>query len=295
MSTPSPPKIKKSFWIDFTLGGVSAAVAKTLCAPIERVKLILQNRPEHSKSVGQCFRNVYKDQGLYSFWRGNLANVLRYFPTQALNFAFKDFYKRRFNPYNPKTDPVKFFFGNMLAGGLAGSSSLAFVYSLDFARTRLAADMGKEGAEREFKGLIDVLWKTFRKDGIVGLYRGFVISVMGIFVYRACYFGFFDTGRTLLFKGKDPGFLLMWAYAQTITIVASTACYPIDTIRRRMMMQSGKAQFDYTTSWGCFRYLLKKEGPKGFYNGCLANVYRATAGALVLVFYSKLEKWLGLV
>jgi len=60
-----------------------------------------------------------------------------------LNFAFKDTFKVYLCPFNPKTEKVKFFFGNLASGGAAGACSLAFVYPLDFARTRLAADMGK--------------------------------------------------------------------------------------------------------------------------------------------------------
>ena len=78
-------------------------------------------------------------EGLLSFWRGNLANVLRYFPTQALNFAFKDTIKAVFN--TPKNAGYAEKFGkNILSGGVAGSMSLTFVYSLDYARTRLAND-----------------------------------------------------------------------------------------------------------------------------------------------------------
>jgi len=97
-----------------------------------------------------------KEQGFASFWRGNLANVIRYFPTQALNFAFKDFYKKIFNPYKQKDEPLKFFVGNCMSGGAAGATSLTVVYPLDFARTRLAADVGS-GGEREFTGLTNCL------------------------------------------------------------------------------------------------------------------------------------------
>ena len=66
---------------------------------------------------------------------GNLANVLRYFPTQALNFAFKDTIKSIFK--TSKDAPQWQKFGvNILSGGFAGSMSLTFVYSLDYARTR---------------------------------------------------------------------------------------------------------------------------------------------------------------
>jgi len=73
---------------------------------------------------------------------------VRYFPTTALNFAFKDTYTRILNPYNPKTEPTKFFLGSLLAGGSAGATCLIFVYPLDFARTRLGVDVGKAESDR---------------------------------------------------------------------------------------------------------------------------------------------------
>lgn len=134
------------------------------------------------EGIVDCFSRVAKEQGIPSFWRGNLANVIRYFPTQALNFAFKDFYKRTLNPFDKKKEPGKFFLGNMASGGAAGASSLLFVYPLDFARTRLAMDV-KAKADREFNGLVDCLTKIMKSDGPMGLYRGFGISVVGIIAY----------------------------------------------------------------------------------------------------------------
>jgi solute carrier family 25 (adenine nucleotide translocator) protein 4/5/6/31 len=100
-----------NFAVDFMLGGVSAAVSKTVVAPIERVKLLLQlqdaNRQitadKRYKGLFDCFVRVNSEQGFTSFWRGNLANLIRYFPTQALNFAFKDS-QEMFPSYNPHTD-----------------------------------------------------------------------------------------------------------------------------------------------------------------------------------------------
>lgn len=72
----------------------------------------------------------------------------------------------------------RFFLGNLASGSAAGATSLCFVYPLDFARTRLAADVGKSGA-REFNGLGDCLSKIFKSDGLIGLYRGFGASMQG--------------------------------------------------------------------------------------------------------------------
>ncbi len=149
--------------------------------------------------IGDCFSRTYKDEGLVSLWRGNTANVLRYFPTQALNFAFKDYFKSLFG-FKKSEGYAKWFAGNIASGGAAGASSLLFVYSLDYARTRLANDAkgsAKGGAPRQFNGLVDVYRKTLATDGIAGLYRGFVPSVVGIIVYRGLYFGMCECRRRM--------------------------------------------------------------------------------------------------
>lgn len=295
-------KSLKSFGIDFMVGGISAAISKTCVAPIERVKLLLQNQDASSqisadkryKGISDCFARVVKEQGFLSLWRGNLANVIRYFPTQALNFAFKDTFKRYLNPYNKKTQPGLFFIGNVASGGAAGAASLCVVYPLDFARTRLAVDVGKKGGDRQFLGLGDCIMKIFHSDGPLGLYRGFGISVAGIIVYRGAYFGLFDTGNALLFgEGKTENFFAMWAFAQTTTTLAGIISYPLDTIRRRLMMQSGRKDKLYTGTIDCFNKILAKEGSKAFFKGAASNVIRGTGGALVLVLYSKIQKFFG--
>ena len=291
----------QGFLIDFTMGGVSAAVSKTAAAPIERVKLLIQNQDEMLKTgrlaepykgIGECFQRVIKEEGFGQLWRGNLANVLRYFPTQALNFAFKDYFKRTFGYDRNKDGYAKWFMGNLASGGAAGACSLLFVYSLDYARTRLANDnksAKKGGGERQFNGLVDVYKKTYASDGIAGLYRGFVISCVGIVVYRGLYFGLFDSLKPLVIVGsmKDSffaTFMLGWA----VTIGAGLASYPLDTIRRRMMMTSGEAT-KYRSSIHAFQEIVKKEGTVSLFKGAGANILRAVAGAGVLAGYDKLQ------
>jgi len=220
-----------------------------------------------------------------------MANVIRYFPTQALNFAFKDYFKRMFGFKKDKDGYWKWFAGNLASGGLAGASSLSFVYSLDYARTRLANDnkSAKKGGSRQFNGLVDVYRKTIASDGIAGLYRGFVISCVGIVVYRGLYFGLYDSIKPVLLVGSLEGnfgasFLLGWG----ITIAAGLASYPIDTVRRRMMMTSGEA-VKYKSSFDAFGQILKKEGPSSLFKGAGANILRAVAGAGVLSGYDQLQ------
>lgn len=293
-----------SFAKDFLAGGISAAVSKTAVAPIERVKLILQVQAANKqiqagkeyKGIIDCFVRIPKEQGMLAFWRGNLANVIRYFPTQALNFAFKDVYKQIFlGGVDQKTQFWRYFVGNLASGGAAGATSLCFVYPLDYARTRLGADVGKGPAERQYNGLVDCIKKTLKSDGLVGLYRGFSVSVQGIIIYRAAYFGCYDTARGSLPDPKNSPFIVNFGIAQVVTITSGILSYPFDTVRRRMMMQSGRAKADimYKNTLDCWVKISKQEGPRAFFKGALSNVFRGTGGALVLVFYDELKKLLG--
>lgn len=290
----------KSFLQDFAAGGVSAAISKTAVAPIERVKLLLQvqhtskqlTEAQRYKGMVDCFVRIPREQGFLSFWRGNLANVIRYFPTQALNFAFKDKYKQIFlGGVDKRTQFWRYFLGNLASGGAAGATSLCFVYPLDYARTRLAADVGKGAGEREFSGLGNCLVKTFKSDGMMGLYRGFGVSVQGIIIYRASYFGFFDTAKGYLPDPKNTPLVVSWMIAQTVTTVAGIISYPLDTVRRRMMMQSGRKGADvmYKNTIDCWRKVAAQEGMSAFFKGAFSNVLRGTGGALVLVLYDEMK------
>jgi solute carrier family 25 (adenine nucleotide translocator) protein 4/5/6/31 len=279
---------KLGFFENFMLSGIAAGISKTAAAPIERVKLLIQNQDEMIKQgrldkpytgVVDCTTRVLKTEGIVPFWRGNLANVLRYFPTQALNFAFKDAIKAQLKV--PKdSSQTKKLASNVASGGLAGSLSLTVVYSLDFARTRLANDAKGKGGERQFNGLVDVYRKTLASDGIAGLYRGFVISCVGIFIYRGLYFGLYDTLKPILI-GDGGSALMSFFLGWAITIGSGLASYPIDTVRRRMMMTSGAA-VKYNSSMDCGMQILKNEGFMSLMKGAGANILRGVAGAGVL-------------
>jgi len=289
-----------SFAENFLLSGAAAVISKTAAAPIERVKLMVQNQDEMLKSgrltepykgVVDCSSRILKEEGVGPFWRGNLANCLRYFPTQALNFAFKDKIKAVFKV--SKQDGTFTKLGkNVASGGIAGALSLCFVYSLDYARTRLANDTksakkGGGAAERQFNGLFDVYKKTLASDGVAGLYRGFVISCVGIIVYRGCYFGFYDTLKPMLL-GDNASLVASFALGYGVTVAAGLASYPIDTIRRRMMMTSGEA-VKYSGSLDCAVQVMKTEGITSFFKGAGANILRGMAGAGVLAGFDKFK------
>lgn len=149
---------------------------------------------------------------------------------------------------------------------------------------------GSGSGEREYSGLLDVYKKTLKTDGFVGLYRGFNISFVGIFVYRGFYFGLYDSVIPLL--GKDVNPVTKFVVGYVVTVVAGLMSYPIDTIRRRMMMTSGGSkEMMYKGSIDCAVQILKGEGFMSFMKGSGANILRGIAGAGVLAGFDELKKF----
>ena len=223
----------------------------------------------------------------------------------------------------------KWFAGNVASGGAAGAASLLFVYSLDYARTRLANDAksAKGGGARQFNGLIDVYKKTLASDGIAGLYRGFVPSVVGIIVYRGLYFGVYDSlskyclshwiGSDLLIgsfhraccsrrcsRGLLPCLLLAWlgCHYRCWSCFLPSGYYPVRpddlnccrlvtyiAISRRMMMTSGGG-VHYKSMFDAGSQIIAKEGARSLFKGAGANILRGVAGAGVLSLYDKLQQ-----
>merc|ERR1712127_1007877 len=295
------------FLIDFAAGGVSGAISKTLTAPIERVKLVIQTQDANPKirpgevarytGIGNCFTRIHSEQGVGAFWRGNGTNIIRYFPTQAFNFAFKDTIKAMFPRYNNKTDFWKFFGTQLASGGMAGAASLTIVYPLDYARTRLASDVGSGKAQ--FNGLMDCLTKTVKSGGVGSLYNGIGVSIVGIIPYRGVYFGLFDTlSGYNPYQKAENGLLRAaskFACAQFSAISAGYASYPFDTVRRRLQMQSEKPESEwvYKGTADCFGKIMKDEGTTALFKGAGANALRTVGAAMVLVLYSEITRAVG--
>lgn len=289
----------ETFRVDLAMGGLAAVVSKSAAAPIERVKLLLQNQGELLKrgllkkpyrGIGDCFGRVLREEGVLAFWRGNQANVIRYFPTQAFNFAFKGYFRSLFGRSKEKDGYFKWFVGNVASGSAAGATTSLFLYHLDYARTRLGMD-AKEcplSGQRQFKGLTDVYRKTISSDGFMGLYRGFGVSIVGITLYRGMYFGIYDSLKPIVLVGPFQdnffaSFLLGWG----VTTVSGVCAYPFDTLRRRLMLTSGQP-VKYRNAMHAFHEIVRLEGFRALFRGVTANILVGVAGAGVLAGYDQL-------
>merc|ERR1712084_149217 len=211
----------------------------------------------------------------------------------------KDSIKKLFPKYNAKTQFGQFFAVNMASGGMAAAGSLCIVYPLDYARTRLASDVGS--GKKTFDGLFDCLKKTAGSSGgPMALYAGFGVSLMGIIPYRGFQLGAFDTIVGLNPYKNDKGIMgavSTFCAAQTAITAGAGISYPFDTVRRRLQMQAEKPveEHVYKGTMDCLKKIAAEEGVgPGLYKGFIANALRSVGGAMVLVLYDRAKLALGL-
>ena len=131
------------------------------------------------------------------------------------------------------------------------------------------------------------------------LYNGIGVSIVGIIPYRGVYFGLFDTLSGFNPYQKDKNTVLRasskFACAQSSAISAGYASYPLDTVRRRLQMQSEKpeAEWVYKGTMDCFGKIIKDEGTSALFKGAGANALRTVGAAMVLVLYSEITAAFG--
>lgn len=114
-----------------------------------------------------------------------------------------------------------------------------------------------------------------------------------IIIYRAAHFGLYDTACGILIESKDTTpIYVTWSIAQVVTTTASVIAYPFDTVRRRMMMQSGRNanEIVYKSTWNCWVTIARQEGISAFFHGAFTNILRGIGGAIGLVLYDEIKK-----
>ena len=298
---------KATVWgIDFVSGGIAAATAKTVSAPPERIKLLYQTRGDNYNQLNarKVFDTLIREQGWKSLWRGNIPNILRYFPMQAFMLTFKEEYRKQiFNFSFAKQAPLS---ANILSGGLAGCSALTLIYPLDVARTRMAADISKSGSEREFKSMFDCIIKLSRNHGVLnGLFSGYIAGFLCYFGYRGLQIGGYDYIKTkyhldvkkykknkqkenmnknnslMILSFKD--FLFCYGISFFFTCFGQTCMYPLDTIRRRCIILN---EIQMKNS---FFNIYNQSGISGFYRGLFVNYARGFGSSLVLVLFDVVQ------
>eukprot|EP00475_Leptophrys_vorax_P040607 TRINITY_DN75585_c0_g1_i1.p1 TRINITY_DN75585_c0_g1~~TRINITY_DN75585_c0_g1_i1.p1 ORF type:complete len:449 (-),score=114.82 TRINITY_DN75585_c0_g1_i1:96-1442(-) len=272
-------------------GGIAGAVSRTATSPLERLKVMKQVQTDAKyQGVISSLRQMYREEGFLSYWKGNGTNVLRIAPYSAIQFFSFDVYKKAFASKEGSNGTLSV----LLAGGLAGMTSTIFCYPLDLVRAILTV----QTTSQVYSGMNDAIVSIFRKDGVRGLYKGLTPTLLGIAPYIAVNFATFDKLKTkFLPDKKDKYFDLMNLGLGAIAgATAVTLTYPSDVLRRKMQL-NGLAELGMPAYDGiadCIRKVYANEGIGGFYRG-LVPCYLKVVPSMAIAFmtYERLRSVLG--
>lgn len=283
-------------------GAAAGAVTKTLAAPLDRLKLVVQLRgslADKKKAAAyegpvKALVRMIQTEGILALWRGNVPTILINCGKEGLNFMFMDWYKQaavQIVGNDPKYQLAKSF----VSGGLAGGTAISFLYPIGVMRTKLALDVGNGEARLYRRGMRDVLYHSVRVNGISSLYQGYAVALLSVSIYRMVHLGGYDYCKTEICrrhglpvrttKAADLPFGERFAAAQAVSLMASTAHYPLDSVRRRLMMQSDMKVKQYRNGLDCFLQIYRHEGIPGYFRGLGTNYVRSVSAALLLVSY----------
>lgn len=198
--------------------------AKTLVAPLDRVKILFQaNSPQFAKYTGSWFgvvtamNDIYAAEGTRGLFRGHSATLMRIFPYAAIKFlAYEQI--RAVIIHSPQQEtPMR----RLVSGSLAGVTSVFFTYPLEVIRVRLAFETKRDsrsslpdickriygerappqravGGSGPIATTTNIVQSVTSRTGLANFYRGFSATIMGMLPYAGMSFLTHDTAGDML-------------------------------------------------------------------------------------------------
>ncbi|KAG2787444.1 hypothetical protein JG687_00008049 [Phytophthora cactorum] len=285
-------------------GAVSGAVTRLVAAPLDLLKIRFQVQPApianghvEAKYAGllQAVRSIYAEEGLRSFWRGNLAASGLWVGYSALQFAsYRELNRRWERSENSDTLGAPAVVITAASGAVAGVTATVVTYPLDLFRTAFAS----QGMPKRFPTMHSLVLHTWATQGIRGFYSGLGATVFQIAPYIGLSFGIYSTLSEMSVKNRskqeesETGAWLPLMTALSYVgngavagLVSKLAVYPLDTVKKRMQMRHVPrcATYGvipmYSSSWSCFLDVLRREGVRGLYKGTVPSLLKSVVAA----------------
>ncbi|KAJ8533052.1 hypothetical protein K7X08_015941 [Anisodus acutangulus] len=251
----------------FAAGAIAGAAAKSVTAPLDRIKLLMQThglragQEAAKKGIGfiEAFALIGKEEGLKGYWKGNLPQVIRIIPYSAVQLFAYETYKKLLQGKDGELSVI----GRLAAGACAGMTSTFVTYPLDVLRLRLAVDPG-------YKTMSEVALTMMKEEGVASFYNGLGPSLIGIAPYIAVNFCVFDLVKKALPEKYQKRTEATLATGLISATIATLMCYPLDTVRRQMQMRGTP----YMTILDAFPGIVARDGIVGLYRGFVPNALK---------------------
>lgn len=316
---------KHAAWVDVVAGGFGGALAKSLLSPFQRI-VVLQQLGQHKRySIAQLVRHIYAQEGLKSFWRGNLTSMVIRVPYSGiqfllytqLKFFFQDWLDRRHAAAalsGHQTDgssdkdsasgaatsrgfELEKFVMKCGAGGISATIAGAAVYPGEVVRLRLMS------GEKKFTGIANTCGLVYRETrSLRNFYRGLGASLMqrvpdilvSFATYETIKYTVLDSPSPTLFKDNYAArnVLSTMVGGSAAAIASILVAFPLDVAKRRIGMSGqGTDKTVYRGVGDCLRQIYAKEGIRGWYAGAFVEAVRCVPQVILMwMFIEVIQK-----
>lgn len=171
----------------FYAGAFSGIFTTVIMAPGERIKCLLQiqqgnAKPKYNGPI-DCAKQLYREGGIRSIYKGTCATLLRDVPASGMYFMTYELLKKWMSTEDGKVGIVE----TIVAGGFAGIANWIVGMPPDVLKSRL-----QSAPENAYKrGIRDVCVCLLKEEGPKALYKGCVPVMLRAFpANAACFLGF---------------------------------------------------------------------------------------------------------
>uniref|UniRef100_A0A6N2LLQ8 EF-hand domain-containing protein n=1 Tax=Salix viminalis TaxID=40686 RepID=A0A6N2LLQ8_SALVM len=278
----------------FIAGGIAGAASRTVTAPLDRIKVILQIQTTCAR-LAPTINKILKEEGFLGFFRGNGLNVVKVAPESAIKFYAYEMLKDVIGDVKGGDKVDIGPGGRLLAGGMAGAVAQTAIYPMDLVKTRLQTGVCQGGKAPNLGGLMKDIWVLEGPRAFLEL----VPSLLGIIPYAgidlAAYETLKDMSKTYILHESAPGPLVQLCCGTISGALGATCVYPLQVIRTRMQAQPPNDARPYKGMSDVFWRTFQNEGYRGFYKGIFPNLLKVVpAASITYMIYEAMKKSLEL-
>ncbi|KAH8422596.1 coenzyme A transporter [Aspergillus melleus] len=295
-------------WRKGLAGGLAGCTAKTVVAPLERVKVLFQtsqpgfaHHAARRLGVLEAIQIIRKSYGIQALFQGHSLMLLRIFPYAAINFLAYDQFRNALSPAPDQDTPLHRF----ISGSLAGAISTTCTYPFELIRVNLAV----QSQRTSLAAICNQIYLTGGPrsyPAVTNFYRGYVPALLGIVPYAGMSFFAHDLIGDWFRSPALASYMALAAPEQTppgstkqvrltasaellsgalAGLAAQTFCYPLEIIRRRMQVSS-QGRIPDTA-----RMIFAERGIRGFYVGLTIGYIKDVPTVAISFFVYDRLKW----
>ncbi|KAF7837836.1 mitochondrial thiamine diphosphate carrier 2-like [Senna tora] len=323
-----PSKLKRAL-LDASAGAISGGISRTVTSPLDVIKIRFQVQLEPTSSwallrkefsapskytgMVQASRDIFREEGMKGFWRGNVPALLMVMPYTAIQFTVLHKLKTFASGSSKSENHIHLSpYLSYVSGALAGCAATVGSYPFDLLRTILAS----QGEPKVYPTMRSAFVDIVRARGFPGLYAGLSPTLVEIIPYAGLQFGTYDTFKrwamawnhyrnsntSMPASGDGVSSLQLFFCGLAAGTCAKLVCHPLDVVKKRFQIEGLQrhprygARVEhraYRNMIDAMQRILRLEGWAGLYKGIVPSTIKAApAGAVTFVAYELTSDWL---